>query len=295
MNSIGEHRRDIIHCVALSRRDILALGAGAALSAWAEEVQAILVRNGVPQVDYHAHPESGMTVARAVAISIERGVELGLVQHAGVKDSASPDRVSSDDELKAWIKSLEGKPVFKGIQAERMNWMSAFSKDVVAKLDYVLSDALTMPDKSGALVKLWMPGFQTDDAEDFMDRYVDFHVEVMAKQPIDILANPTFLPEALDYEKLWNEKRMLRVVDAAVRCHVAIEINSRYRVPRLAFLEMAREAGLKFSFGSNAHTADGIGNIEYGVEMYRKLGLKVEQFFRPAVAGQKPVQVRVLA
>ena len=281
--------------MALSRREALALGAAAAGSAWGEEVQPIPVRNGVPQVDYHAHPESGMTVARAVEISQERGVKLGLVQHAGVKDSSSPERVSNDDELKAWIRSLEGKPVFKGIQAERMNWMSAFSKEVLAKPDHVLSDALTMPDKSGTLVKLWMPGFQTDDAQDFMDRYVDFHEEVMAKQPMDILANPTFLPESLDYEKLWTERRMRKVIDAAVRYHVAIEINSRYRVPRLAFLEMARDAGLKFSFGSNAHTAEGIGNIEYGVEMYRRLGLKVEQFFRPAVAGKKPIQVRVLA
>ena len=283
--------------MALNRRNVLALGAGAALSAWAEDVQAIPVRNGVPQVDYHAHPESGMTIARAVEISHERGVKLGLVQHAGVKESSYSDLVSNDDELKAWIKSLEGKPVFKGIQAERMNWMSVFSKEVVAKLDYVLSDALTMPDKSGALVKLWTPAFKTDDAQDFMDRYVDFHEEMMAKQPIDILANPTFLPEALlsDYEKLWTERRMRKVIDAAVRYHVAIEINSRYRVPRLPFLEIAMDAGLKFSFGSNAHTADGIGNIDYGVEMYRKLGLKVEQFFRPAAAGRKPIQVRTLA
>ena len=282
MKSIGEHRRDIIQRVALSRRDVLAFGAGAALSAWAEDAHGIPIRDGVPRVDYHAHPESGMTVARALSISQERGVKLGLVQHAGVKDDPSSERVSNDDELKVWIQSLEGKPLFKGIQAEGMNWMSAFSKAAVAKLDYVLSDALTMPDKSGALVKLWTPAFQTDDAEAFMDRYVDFHAEVMAKQPIDILANPTFLPEALDYDKLWTEKRMRKVIDAAVRYRVAIEINSRYRVPRLAFLEMARSAGLKFSFGSNAHTAEGIGNIQYGVEMYRRLGLKVEQFFRPA-------------
>ena len=274
----------------------MALGAGAALSALAEDAHGIPVRDGVPRVDYHAHPESGMTIARALAISKERGVKLGLLQHAGVKESSYSDLVSNDDELKAWIKSLEGKPVFKGIQAERMNWMSVFSKDVVAKLDYVLSDALTMPDKSGALVKLWTPAFKTDDAQDFMDRYVDFHVEVMAKQPIDILANPTFLPQTLlsDFEKLWTERRMRKVIDAAVRYHVVIEINSRYHVPRLPFLEIAKDAGLKFSFGSNAHTADGIGNIEYGVDMYRKLGLKVEQFFRPAVAGRKPIQVRVI-
>ncbi len=88
---------------------------------------------------------------------------------------------------------------------------------------------------------------------------------------------------------------MRTVIDAAARYHVAIEINSRYRVPHLAFLEMAKAAGLKFSFGSNAHTADAIGIIDYGVEMYRKLGLKLDQFFRPAPPGSKPIQVRAAA
>jgi histidinol phosphatase-like PHP family hydrolase len=172
-----------------------------------------------------------------------------------------------------------------------------FSKEAVAKLDYVLSDALTMPDKSGGWIKIWTPAFHCDDPQDFMDRYVDFHEEVMAKEPIDIMANPTFLPEALepDYDKLWTEKRMRKIIDAAIRHHVAIEINSRYKVPRLPFLEMAKAARVKFSFGSNAHTADAIGDIDYGVAMYRKLGLTLNEFFHPAPAGRKPIQIRTLA
>jgi histidinol phosphatase-like PHP family hydrolase len=267
-----------------TRRELLALGTAAAVTALAQDNNEIPVRDGVPRVDYHAHPEAGMTVDRALALSRERGVKFGLVQHAGVKDgTSSAELIGNDDELMAWIRSLDGKPVFIGIQAEHMNWMSAFSKGAIAKLDYVLGDALTMPDKSGALVKLWTPAFHSDHATEFMDRYVDYHVEVMSKQPLDILANPTFLPEVLqaDYDRLWTEGRMRKVIDATVKYRMAIEINSRYRVPRLRFLTMARDAGLKFSFGSNAHTADAIGNIDYGVEIYRELGLKLDQFFRP--------------
>jgi histidinol phosphatase-like PHP family hydrolase len=267
-----------------TRRELLALGTAAAVTTLAQDKSEIPVRDGIPRVDYHAHPEADMTVDRALALSRERGVKFGLVQHAGVKDgTSSAELVGNDDELMAWIRSLDGKPVFRGIQAEHMNWMSAFSKDAIAKLDYVLGDALTMPDKSGALVKLWTPAFHTDNATEFMDRYVDYHVEVMSKQPLDILANPTFLPEVLqaDYDRLWTEGRMRKVIDAAVNNRMAMEINSRYRVPRLRFLRMAKEAGLKFSFGSNAHTADAIGNIDYGVEMYRELGLELDQFFRP--------------
>jgi histidinol phosphatase-like PHP family hydrolase len=67
-----------------------------------------------------------------------------------------------------------------------------------------------------------------------MDRYVDFHVQVMSKEPLDILANPTFVPELLvpDYDRLWTELRMRRIIAAAVKYRVAIEINSRYQVQR---------------------------------------------------------------
>jgi len=283
---------------AFSRRDILALGAAAVVGSHAKgPASDFPIRDGVPRVDYHAHPEIGMAIERAVALSKERGVKFGLLQHAGIKESNYPDLVSNDDELKAWIDKLEGKPVFKGVQAELLNWPSAFSKETVARLDYVLSDALTMPDKSGKMIKLWTPAFRCNDAQDFMDRYVDFHEEVMAKEPIDIMANPTFLPEALepDYDKLWTEKRNRKIIESAVRHKVAIEINSRYRVPRLPFLEMAKAAGVKFSFGSNGHTADAMGDIGYGVEMYRKLGLTLDQFFRPAPPGKKPIQIRTLA
>jgi histidinol phosphatase-like PHP family hydrolase len=284
----------------LSRRDVLVLGTAGAFSSLAKESVSpdeIPTRDGVPRVDYHAHPETGMTVDRAVALSKERGVKFGLLQHAGVRESGYADLVSNDDELEAWIHSLEGKPVFKGVQAELLNWPSVFSKETVAKLDYVLSDALTMPGKSGGWIKIWTPAFRCDDVQDFMDRYVDFHEEVMAKEPIDIMANPTFLPEALeaDYDKLWTEKRMRKIIESAVRHHVALEINSRYKVPRLPFLEMAKAARAKFSFGSNAHTADAIGDIDYGVAMYRKLGLTLKEFFYPAPPGKKPIQIRTLA
>jgi hypothetical protein len=37
---------------------------------------------------------------------------------------------------------------------------------------------------------------------------------------------------------------------------------------------------------------EGTGDIQYGVQMYRRLGLMMEQFFQPAPAGQKPIEIR---
>jgi hypothetical protein len=279
----------------LDRRQMLILTAAGALSfsknreASNTEVPSL---NGPPRVDYHVHIGEEISVDRAIAIAKQRGMKFGLLQHAGVKGHGY--QVSDDRELDAWVRSLSGKDVFKGIEGEGTDWMSAFSKSAIAQLDYVQTDPLGMPDESGKPAKLWSPEFRCDDPQRFMDRYVDFHVRLISTEPIDILAVPTFLPEVLrkDYDRLWTAKRMQTVIDAAHKYNVALEIDSRFWVPSLAFLQMAKSAGTKFSFGSNFQTLEGIGDIQYGVEMYAKLGLSGDHFFQPAPAGKKPIQIR---
>jgi len=123
--------------------------------------------------------------------------------------------LSNDTELKGYLAMLEGKPVYRGIQAEWTDWMGCFSPEVLARLDFVLTDAMTMPGPGGRRMKLWEPGAEIGDPERFMDRYVDWHVEILEKEPLDILGNVTWLPAALaaDYDTLWTPARMKRVVD----------------------------------------------------------------------------------
>jgi histidinol phosphatase-like PHP family hydrolase len=249
-----------------------------------------------PLVDYHAHLDDVVTLEKALQLSKERGVKFGIVEHAGTKANKYPGLLSTDEDLKRYIAKLEGKPVYKGIQAEGLDWPTCFSKELVAQLDYVLSDALTFPDKGGQRIELWRPGVKFDDKQGFMDRYTDFNVQVMAQEPIDIIANPTFLPDAMmsEFDALWTVPRMEKVVKAAVKYKVAIEINSRYSLPRLDFLKMAKEAGAKFSTGSNIHGLD-VGKLDYCVEVIKKLGLTKKDIFTPAPHGKKPIEIRRLS
>lgn len=255
-------------------------------------VSPLAAAPGVPRVDYHVHLDRVVTLEKALELSKERGVKFGIVEHAGNRTNRYPGLLSSDEELNAYLARLDGKPVYKGIQAEGLDWMASFSKAAVAKLDYVLSDALTMPQKDGQLARIWMP-FMLGDTQEWMDRYTDFNVQVIASEPIDIFANPTFLPEPIqkEYDRLWTEARMRKIIDAAVKHRVAIEINSQYRIPSLRFLKMAKASGAKFSFGSNIHGA-GVGNIDYGLETARALGLTSRHMFAPAPKGRKPIEVR---
>jgi histidinol phosphatase-like PHP family hydrolase len=248
---------------------------------------------GFPLVDYHAHLDDVVTLEKALQLSKERGVKFGIVEHAGTKANRYPGLLSTDEDLKRYIAKLEGKPVYKGIQAEGLDWPTCFSKEMVVQLDYVLSDALTFPDKGGQRIELWRPGVNFADKQDFMDRYTEFNVQVMAQEPIDIIANPTFLPDAMmsEFDALWTVPRMEKVIRAAVKYSVAIEINSRYSLPRMNFLKMAKEAGAKFSTGSNIHGLD-VGKLDYCVETIKKLGLTKKEIFTPAPRGKKPIEIR---
>jgi hypothetical protein len=192
---------------------------------------------------------------------------------------------------------LTGKDVYKGVQAEWSDWMKCFSREALALLDYTLTDTMTFPGKDGTRVKLWEKGVEDRvdlaDKQAFMDRYVDWHVEIMAKQPIDILANTSWLPGPLarDYDTYWTDKRMAKVFDAAVKHRVALEISSGFQLPTLRFLKAAKAAGVKFTFGSNGRYPK-MGLLDFSIDLARKLDLKPADMFTPAAAGEKAVQRR---
>jgi histidinol phosphatase-like PHP family hydrolase len=118
-------------------------------------------------------------------------------------------------------------------------------------------------------------------------------VDIMGKQPIDIMANASWLPAPLanDWDTFWTPARVKKVIDAALKFGVAIEISSSLRLPKLSFLQLVKEAGVKFSFGSNLR-GERIGTLDYCLEMAKELGLRREHIFAPAPAGRKPIQIR---
>ncbi len=285
----------------ISRRRFLARTAAASAFAWGApalfSAPPAQETNGL-SVDFHVHLDNS-TLEKVLELSRERGVKFGIVEHAGTRENRYATLLSNDDELRRYLRLLEGKPVFKGIQAEWTDWMSCFSPGALAGLDYVLSDAMTFPGKDARRVKLWTPDAaqQVDmsDKQAFMDRFVAWHVEVMAREPLDIFANTTWLPAGMleQWELYWTPPRMKKVIDAALKYGVALEISSHYDLPKLPFLKLAKAAGAKFSFGSNGRYPN-MGKLDYCLEMARHLDLKPADMFRPALQGQKAFQRRKL-
>ena len=238
-----------------------------------------------PLEDLHVHLDNS-TIDKVVPLAKERGVKFGIVEHAGTKQNQYPIMLSTDAELKTYLAMLEGQPVYRGIQAEWTDWMGCFSRDVLAQLDFILTDTMTFPGQDGQRVKLWLEGAEAKvgltDKEAFMDRYVDWHVQILSRPPLDIFANVSWLPQPFtaDYEAQWTEVRVTKVVEAAVQHNVAIEISSSFELPKASFLRVAKAAGAKFCFGSNGRYPN-MGKLDYSLQVATELRLTPADLYVP--------------
>lgn len=258
----------------------------------ADDVYRAIIACGarnIPMVDYHVHLKGGLTIGDALQRSRRDGIQYGVALNCG---KGFP--VENDSGLRSFIEEMKGQPVFLAVQAEGREWVQMVSREAVALFDYVFTDSMTWTDNRGRRMRTWVReelGTITDEQE-FMDTLVDRAAGILENEPIDIYVNPTFLPApiAKDYDRLWTERRMQRVVDAAAGNHVAIEINDRFKLPSVAFVRMAKAAGCKFTFGTNNGGAQDLGRSEYGLKMVEQCQLTWRDFFVPGAWWPKAVE-----
>lgn len=245
-----------------------------------------------PMVNYHVHLKGGLTLEEALAESRRTGVFYGIAVNCGVGFG-----VTNDAGIYQYLDSMKGQPVFVAMQAEGREWVKMFSPAAIAKFDYVFTDSMTWTDNHGKRMRTWIKEEvgEIKDKQEFLDTLVERAVEILTREPVDIYVNPTFLPDviAAEYDQLWTPARMQKVVDAAAKNGVAIEINARYKLPSPAFIKLAKKAGCKFTFGTNNGGRD-IGELDYCLAMVKECGLQWQDIWTPKPDGQKPVQVKGL-
>jgi histidinol phosphatase-like PHP family hydrolase len=180
------------------------------------------------------------------------------------------------------------------MQAEGREWTRMFSRETAARFDYIFTDSMTWTDNRGKRMRLWIPQDvgTIADPQEFMDTLVERAVGILDHEPVDIYVNPTFLPDVIskDYDRLWTGDRMNKVIRAAYRNAVAIEINNRYRLPSLEFIRRAKAAGCKFTFGTNNGGADDLKRCEYGLEAVEACKLGWQDFFVPGAFGPRAIE-----
>ena len=173
-------------------------------------------------------------------------------QSAGYAGGLKPDDVAKQHkEIDALNEKLEGFRVFKGIESDiRVDGSLDYEDGVLETFDFVIASVHN----------------KLDMTEDEATRRV---VTAIENPRTAILAHPTgrlLLARqgySLDFEK---------VFDACIANNTAIEINANCHRLDLDWRQVkrARDKGLWFSIGPDAHNVEGLRDVAYGVNMARK-------------------------
>jgi hypothetical protein len=225
-----------------------------------------------PLIDLHMHLKGGLTEQAALAHARKYGYTFGFAVNCGLKMG-----FETDAELKEYLDSHTPSPfTWHAMQAEGREWTELFSEETRSRFDYVFTDAMTWTNDIGKRMRLWIKEeTEVGDPQDFMEQLVGRTVKIISSEPIHIFVNPTYLPDEINdrYDELWTPDRMDRVIGALVEHGVALEINNRRRIPSPSFLARAKEAGVKFTLGTNNAGPDDLGRMNYAIEMIQELGL----------------------
>ena len=235
---------------------------------------------GVCLLDLHVHTTDTFTVERMLELAGERGVKLGIVEHPAVW------ALKDDADLRRHIDHLRRFDVYVGLQPVDFGWEQRYSASLLAEVDYILQDPqiFSMPD--GDHLQIWEFNTYVEDAQAFMERYVEHSLYVLRNAPIDIFGWPLFLPVCIarDYYTLWTPDRMQAILDAAKARGIAIEINDMAHTPHEAFVLMAKQQGLKFTIGSDCRNQN-VGRLGYCRRLIERCGLTAEDFWVPVRKG----------
>jgi hypothetical protein len=245
------------------------------------EEQLIQHVSRFPLVDYHIHLKGGLTTEELLDHSRKYGITYGIAFNCGLKMG-----FESDDSLRNFLATYQKPPqTFLAMQAEGREWLDLFSEETIGMFDYVFTDAMTWTNKNGKRMRLWIKEeTEVGDPEDFMEQLVENIELILDNEPIDIYVNASYLPDEISgrYDELWTDDRMDRVIAALKRNEIALEISARYRIPSEKFISRAKDAGVKFTFGTNNAGADDLGRLEYCIEMTEKCKLALRDFWFPS-------------
>jgi histidinol phosphatase-like PHP family hydrolase len=231
--------------------------------------------------------DGDLPLGEVVAIAAELNVQIGIADHVSARNLQF---VANLDRLDRYLAAIEAAPVLRSAE---LCWCDPFGASltapVLARFDYLVGSnhGFALPD--GSLGSPWwrrLPAAWRDRPQQLMEILVHNLCDLVATMPIDIVAHPTLIPPALltvesDIHAWWTSEREARFIEAAVRNDVALEISNRYQLPHARFLQNAREAGAKFSLGSDGHRRRQVAQLGWAVDAAVAAGIGDADLFVP--------------
>lgn len=127
-------------------------------------------------------------------------------------------------------------------------------------------------------------GYDTGRAQEYLELSYRQIEDYFSRFRGDIMGHAQAMPF---YDDLPNDSDAIidwenAVIAVLKKHHVALEISGMWKVPYQRMLLKAKKAGLKFTFGSDCHTIEAVGMLDYPKKVFRELNLSEENIFVPA-------------
>ena len=261
-------------------------------------------------IDWHSHSffsDGRATHEAMIAEASRHGVVLGLSDHILMDNR----RLRSVEELTGYITALSALPVLVGAEVSVGDVSDeaqiAVASGVLGELDYLIASLHQVDVPQGrvtasaylnwrfGMYPRYEPTVVEYDRRDYFDEWLRMLATTLEAMPVRILGHfalfpeqadatgvspaaidPTSDPEPDSLAREWLDA----TIDLCLRHDVAIELNSKSRVPHRQFIERAAERGTRFSLGSDAHHLERAGDIGFGRAILHELGIGPDRVLR---------------
>jgi len=217
----------------------------------------------VRKFNFHTHTlySDGECLASGVAEAAEAG---GLAAVAITDHGPELSVGISPGKIPLMLQDIEAArkdaniPVLAGMEANVINASGAIDLDdeLIKKLDILVIGLHTL---GGAPTQ-----------EELAKNYFLAITNAMGRQRVDVVAHPFRLHSYL--APYLSPDEIDEFVKLAAEKEIAIEINSKYRVPDEALLRTCLREGVKLSIGTDAHTAAEVGMVDWQMAVLKRIG-----------------------
>jgi putative hydrolase len=212
--------------------------------------------------DFHTHTlySDGECIASGIAEAAEaRGLVAVAITDHGPELSVGIDPAKIPLMLQDIESAREDAniPVLAGMEANVVNIDGAIDLDdeVIKKLDILVIGLHTLG---------------TPMQEELAKNYFLAVMNAMRNNRVDVIAHPFRLHNNL--APYLSPEDIDEFVKLAAKKGVAIEINSKYRVPGEELLRTCLREGVKLSIGTDAHTAAEVGMVDWQMAVLKRIG-----------------------
>jgi histidinol phosphatase-like PHP family hydrolase len=225
--------------------------------------------------DLHTHTvfsDGRLSPEEVLRIASDKGYRVGLADHCGPGNF----QLDSEDRFDRYLKAIEGLPVYRAVELDLGREIPVLAESL-GRCHYLIGGV-----HSVGAVDFFDPSVTRADLGALLQEMLVMIESKSKRYSFDILAHPGLLPcNFRDQKDAVSQNWRTQLVELALKCNLAIELSSRWLVPDLKLAAMAKEAGLKFSLGSDGHGADKMCRLDYSLELAEKLGLKDRDLFWP--------------